>query len=129
MTHPQASPAPAGLLLSDDLIFTSRITGTARAQGLEVRQARSAEALVEVARQAPPHGVLIDLGFPGLALEDLLGQLAQACPAMPRVIAYGSHVDTASLKAARAAGCAVVLPRSKFVEDLAKELPNWLATS
>ena len=30
-----------GLLLSDDLIFTSRIIGTARALGLEVRQART----------------------------------------------------------------------------------------
>jgi DNA-binding NarL/FixJ family response regulator len=115
--------------LSDDLIFTSRITATARALGLQVRQARSPEALVELARQGPPRGVLIDLGFSGLALEDLMGRLAQACPTMPRVIAYGSHVDTASLKAARAAGCALVLPRSKFVEDLARELPNWLAGS
>jgi CheY-like chemotaxis protein len=128
MTQPSEKPAPAGLLLSDDLIFTSRITGTARALGLELRQARSPEALLELARQAPPPGVLIDLGYPGLALEDLIARLAQACPIMPRIIAYGSHVDIASLKAARAAGCDPVLPRSKFVEDLAKELPKWLAT-
>jgi CheY-like chemotaxis protein len=122
------NPAPAGLLLCDDLIFTSRITGIARSLGLEVRQARSPEVLLELARQASPRGVLIDLGYSGLALEDLMARLAQACPTMPRVIAYGSHVDTASLKAARAAGCDPVLPRSKFVEDLATELPNWLAS-
>jgi hypothetical protein len=44
---------------------------------------------------------------------------------MPRVVAYGSHVDTATLKAARASGCDPVLPRSKFVEDLPRELPRW----
>jgi CheY-like chemotaxis protein len=117
---------PAGLLLSDDLIFASRITGTARALGLEVKQARTPAALVELARQHPPGGVLIDLGHPGLALGDLLEDLRRACPVMPRVMAYGSHVDAASLRAARAAGCDPVLPRSKFVEDLLTELPKWL---
>jgi DNA-binding NarL/FixJ family response regulator len=113
--------------LSDDLIFVSRIAGTARALGLEVQQARSLDILIALARRQPPPGVLIDLGHPNLALEDLLRQLREACPSMPRVVAYGSHVDTASLKAARAAGCDIVLPRSKFVEDLASELPKWLA--
>jgi CheY-like chemotaxis protein len=126
MTPPAKQPPATGLLLCDDLIFTSRITGTARALGLEIRPARTPEALVELARLQPPSGVLIDLGHPGLVLEDLLNHLRQVCPVMPRVVAYGSHVDTASLKAARAAGCDPVLPRSKFVEDLAAELPKWL---
>jgi DNA-binding NarL/FixJ family response regulator len=128
MTPTPEKSAPTGLLLSDDLIFTSRITGTARALGLQLRQARSPEVLVELARQAPPLGVLIDLGYPGLALGDVLGRLAEVCPVMPRVIAYGAHVDTAALKAARAAGCDPVLPRSKLVEDLEQELPKWLAS-
>jgi DNA-binding NarL/FixJ family response regulator len=127
VTEQREHPAPAGLLLSDDLIFTSRIRGTARASGQEILQARSVEVLLELAGQQPPRAVLIDLGHPGLALEELLRRLREVCPMMPRVIAYGSHVDTASLKAARAAGCDVVLPRSKFVEDLEKELPKWLA--
>ncbi len=121
------APGPEGLLLCDDLIFTSRITGTARGLGLTVRSARSGEALVEMARQSPPHGVLIDLSNPGLVLPELLARLAEVCPTMPRVVAYGSHVDTATLKAAREAGCDPVLPRSKFVEDLPRALPGWLA--
>ena len=44
----------AGLLLSDDLIFTSRITGTARDLGLTIQAARTPEALLALARQAPP---------------------------------------------------------------------------
>ena len=50
-----------------------------------------------------------------------------ALPHRPRVVAYASHVDTASLKAACDAGCDVVLPRSKFVADLPTALPEWLA--
>ncbi len=116
-----------GLLLSDDLMFASRIAGTARALGLEVPQARTADALIELAGREPPNGVLIDLGFPNLDLPDLLRRLVETCPARPRVVAYGSHVDAAGLRAAREAGCDLVLPRSKFVEDLPKELPSWLA--
>ena len=117
---------PLGLLLSDDLIFASRITFTARDLGLVVRQARSPEALVALAREQTPGGVLIDLANPGLDLPDLLRRLAEVCAPMPRVMASGSHVKTETLRAARAAGCRPVLPRSKFVEDLPKELPIWL---
>jgi CheY-like chemotaxis protein len=127
---PDVPPAPlAGLLLSDDLIFTSRVTGTARALGLVMRPARSAEALVELARQHLPRCVLVDLANPGLKLGDLLRRLGEVCPTSPRVVAYGAHVDTATLRAARAAGCDPVLPRSKFVEDLHQALPGWLADS
>jgi CheY-like chemotaxis protein len=119
---------PLGLLLSDDLIFTSRITGTARAQGLTVRAARSVEELGALARQQAPTGVLVDLGNPGLDVPDLIARLKASCPVMPRVVAYGSHVDAAGLRAARAAGCDIVLPRSAFVEQLPIALAEWLST-
>jgi DNA-binding NarL/FixJ family response regulator len=115
-----------GLLLSDDLLFTSRITGTAQALGLTVKAARSTEAMVKLARQETPSGVIVDLANPGLSIPELLRQLRAVCVAMPRVIAYGSHVDAAELKAAREAGCDLVLPRSAFVEKLPAELSAWL---
>src|SRR5205814_10623040 len=64
-----------------------------------------------LAREHAPAGVLVDLGNPGLSVPDLLARLRAACPRMPRVVAYGSHVDAAGLRAARAAGCDVVLDR------------------
>lgn len=121
------TPAPVGLLLSDDLIFTSRITGTARSLGLVVRPARSAEALLHLARQETPRCVLVDLANPGLVLLELIRQLGEACRPLPRLVAYGSHVDTATLRGAREAGCEPVWPRSKFVEELASSLPGWFA--
>lgn len=125
----ESPPAAHGLLLCDDLIFTSRVTGTARALGLTVRAARSSDALLEQARQAQPRCVLVDLANPGLDLPGLIRALGQACGTPPRIVAYGSHVDTETLRAARAAGCDPVLPRSKFIEELPHALPRWLAGS
>ncbi len=116
-----------GLLLSDDLIFTSRITGVGRDHGLTVKPARTPDALLELAGREAPSCVLLDLGFPGLSVPDLLRRLGEVCPVMPLVVAYGSHVDAAGLRAARAAGCGVVLPRSAFVEQLLSKLPEWLS--
>ena len=116
-----------GLLLSDDLMFASRITGVGRDLGLTVTPARTVEALETRARQESPHCVIVDLAFPGLSLADLIGRLRAACPTMPRLVAYGSHVDAAGLRAAREAGCDVVLPRSAFVEQLPAQLPQWLS--
>src|SRR5947209_2644363 len=118
-------PASA-LLLSDDLIFTSRITGTARSLGLTVRQARSVDALEQMARELAPSCILVDLNLPGLDVPEMIRRLREAAPRMPRLVGYGSHVDAASLKAARAAGCDVVLPRSAFVEQLPEQLPAWM---
>jgi CheY-like chemotaxis protein len=117
---------PRGLLLCDDLIFTSKVTGTARALGLEVKAARDVPALLALARQEAPACVLLDLHNPGLDLPALLAELKSLCPVPPRLVGYGSHVEAATLHAARLAGCDPVLPRSRFVEDLPTALPGWL---
>jgi len=116
-----------GLLLSDDLMFTSRITGVARDLAVPVRPARTLDALVALATQDPPPCIIVDLAFPGLSVPDLIGRLCAACPTMPRLVAYGAHVDAAGLRAARQAGCDVVLPRSAFVEQLPAKLAEWLS--
>jgi CheY-like chemotaxis protein len=121
-----AAMIPAAILLSDDLIFTSRVTGTARDLGLPITPARSPAALLDLASRQPPSCVIVDLAHPDLDVPALIAGLGHL-PHRPRVVAYGSHVDTASLRAAREAGCDVVLPRSKFVEDLPTALPGWLA--
>jgi len=116
-----------GLMLTDDLIFFSRVAGAARAGGLVVRQARSAAALLELAKREPPGGVILDLQNDGLDLPVLLADLRGVCPGMPKAIAYGSHVEAEALRAARVAGCDEVLPRSRFVELLETHLADWLA--
>jgi DNA-binding NarL/FixJ family response regulator len=119
-----------GLMLSDDLVFVSRVSATARAAGLSVRQARTPEELVSLARREPPGGIILDLQNPDLKdLPALLAELRAACPMMPRVTAYGSHVEAELLRSAREAGCDTVLPRSKFVKDLDGTITSWLGAA
>jgi CheY-like chemotaxis protein len=112
-------------MICDDLIFTSRVTTTARAKGLTVAPVRSADEAVRRAREAPPSCVIVDL-HTAADVPGLLAGLREACPAMPRVVAYGSHVNKDLLQAARDAGCDVVLPRSRFAADLEQRLPEWV---
>jgi CheY-like chemotaxis protein len=130
MNHPEhKSQAPAdtgvGLLLSDDLLFRSRITGTAEVLGLIVHAARSADDLLRQAGQLRPACVLLDLHNPGLDVAAVVRQL-KGQQAAPYVVAYGSHVEAATLRRAREAGCDRVLPRSQFVEELPTALLDWL---
>lgn len=120
--------AARGLVLCDDLIFFSRISGAARAAGLAVRQAKSAGELLALTRQEAPGGVIVDLQNPGLDLPVMLAELRAACVVMPRLIAYGSHVEAEVLRAARRAGCDRVLPRSQFVEELDRDIAAWLTS-
>jgi ActR/RegA family two-component response regulator len=114
------------VLLSDDLIFNSRISAPARDDGATVRSARDVDAAIVAARQSSATCVIVDLALAGSRIGELLTSL-RALAVPPRIIAYGPHVDAAGLRAAAEAGCDIVLPRSKFSEALDKELPRWLA--
>lgn len=118
-----------GVMLCDDLIFFSRVLATARAAGLTVKQARTATAVLDLAKQAPPGGVIVDLHAEGLDVPALLAGLRAVCPTMPRTVAFGSHVEVETLRAARAAGVDRVMPRSQFVKELETGLREWLNPS
>ncbi|MFO0880505.1 MAG: hypothetical protein U0840_24430 [Gemmataceae bacterium] len=113
-----------GLHLCDDLIFTSRVTGTATALGLGVQSVRTLPTLLDRAAQLAPVCVILDLHFSGMDLPTLVEQLRQH--GVARIVGYGSHVEVETLRAARLAGCDPVWPRSKFVDELAQALPVWL---
>lgn len=125
----QVAPIPRGLMLTDDLIFFSRVSGSARAAGLAVRMVRTPADLIAAARTEPPSGVILDLHNTELDLPVLLVQLKETCPTMPRVTAYGAHVEAATLRAAREAGCDLVVARSKFVKEVEEKIAEWLGAS
>jgi DNA-binding response OmpR family regulator len=122
----QPTPQSIGLILCDDLMFSSRITATGKMCNLSFRTAKSAAELEQLSVKERPSCVILDLANPGLAIADMVRQLRPE-GAGPFIVAYGSHVDTAKLAAAREAGCDVVLTRSKFVEELPTGLPRWFA--
>jgi CheY-like chemotaxis protein len=113
------------IVLCDDMMFASRITGTAAGLGLTCKAVRSQEAAESEVSQQPAACLIIDLANPGLQIADLLARLRPEGTDTPFVVAFGSHVDSDTLNAARAAGCDVVVPRSKFVSELPSALARW----
>jgi ActR/RegA family two-component response regulator len=113
------------LLLCDDLIFTSRVAGTASAAGLTMRAMKSERELLDAAHRLAPRCVIVDLNITREITATV--NALKALPRVPQIVGYGSHVDVETLKKARDAGCAVVWPRSKFVEELPTALPEWCA--
>lgn len=123
---PDPSRGPAGLLLCRDLIFTSKVTGTARALGAQVVVAGNG-ALAEVMIGAwTPRVVFVDLAAGDLARPDAVAGLKALVPDVP-FIAFGSHVEADALVAAKAAGCELALPRSRFTTELPDLIRRYLA--
>ena len=81
--------------------------------GDAVRFVSSAAALVDASSDPAVRMVVVDLSRPGV-LHSLPALVATG----RRTIGFGSHVDSALLDAARAAGCDEVLPRSIFFRRL-----------
>ena len=60
-TPPDASASPTGILLSRDLIFTSKVTGTARELGQRVLVAGNPALALTMIGQWRPKVVFVDL--------------------------------------------------------------------
>lgn len=129
MSEPVPAPegsGPAGLLLSRDLIFTSKVTGTARMLGHQVLTAGNSALVLAMIEQWHPRAVFVDLAAGDLVKpEALLAYKAAAGPATA-FIAFGSHVDAEALAAAAAAGCDPVMPRSRFAAELPDLIRRFL---
>jgi CheY-like chemotaxis protein len=117
--------APVGLLISRDLLFTSKVTGTARDLNLPVKTVLDAAAALTLVAEGEIRAIFVDLAESRLDLPGLMSGLPADRP--PAVIAFGSHVATALLQAARDAGCTEVLPRSRFSAELPDLLQRYLA--
>ena len=125
-TPPDASESPPGILLSRDLIFTSKVTGTARMLGRRVLVAGDVALASAMIAQWQPRVVFVDLAAGDLVQSAALMAFQKlAAPATP-FVAFGSHVDTAALASARALGCDPVLPRSRFSAELPDLISRYL---
>jgi hypothetical protein len=113
------------LVLCDDLIFGSRISGEARAVGLETIIVK----LIEISSKQKFSGALIDLGIVGDGLQMVITELRSSQHPLLPCMGYGSHVDVELLRNARSEGYDPVLPRSKFVVELNAILLSYLNNS
>lgn len=105
-----------GLLLTRDLMFTSKVTGTAAALGFKFQTLGSVERLTSQVAEAQPRALFVDLGCPDFDPAAIIASLPAT--ARPVVLGFGSHVDVQRLDSARQAGFDLVLPRSKFSASL-----------
>jgi CheY-like chemotaxis protein len=111
------------LLISRDLFFTSKVTGTASALGIEVQVVGDAHAAASQVRAREYRCIFIDLADAGLDVGIFFADLKG--DSHPPVIAFGSHVATARLQTAREAGCDEVMPRSRFSASLPELLLRY----
>ena len=122
LTHSQ----PPILVLVADLLFATRIADVIRRQGGAPALAGTADEFRQGLERWPAL-ILLDLhAIPREAWESEVRR-AKALPQskLIPIYAFGSHVDTDTLKAARQAGCEHVWARSRFVE----ELPHVVASA
>lgn len=120
-------PEPMGLVVARDLMFTARVTGTADELGYRMRTAAdraSARALIE---RWHPRVIIVDLTAGEPAAPEALAEYRQQAGESTWLIAVGPHVDADRLAAAKAAGCQLALPRSKFSADLPGLLRGWFS--
>lgn len=118
-------PAPrVGLLISPDLFFTSKVTGTAQALGLRVDSVDDIATAKSRLEAGDIGCVLFDLAAPRVSVDELRDAMPDS--ARVPIIAFGSHVDVELLESARAAG-AEVMPRSHFSATLPDILKHHLA--
>ena len=98
-----------------DLIFATKIRGTAAALGVEIAVVRDRAAMLAQLDDAAI--VILDLNLDGGDAVELI-RLARTRSAPPKIVAYCAHVDTDLATAAERAGADEVMPRSKFVAAL-----------
>lgn len=103
--------------LVDDLFFIAKMQETARQVRAELRTVSTGAALVQAAAEASVKVIIVDLNARAGSME-ALEELKTSGNQKP-TIAFLSHVQTELAERARALGCAQVMPRSKFTENLA----------
>ncbi|QDT56120.1 hypothetical protein Pan44_41710 [Caulifigura coniformis] len=100
------------LVVCSDLFFSTQVAGMVRSAGFDaVLEMQSARAAGQLATGCWA-GVVVDVESAGLDLPALVASLGDEPRA--RVVAFGPHVHTAKLDAAREAGCDAILTRGQI---------------
>jgi CheY-like chemotaxis protein len=107
----------------DDLIFSIKVSTAARHLGVELFFERTAAGIVPRVREKQPALVIFDLNSQKLAPLEAVAALKKD-PALShiRTLGFVSHVDEATIAAARAAGIDQVMARSAFTARLGEIL-------
>ena len=110
---------PTALACMNDLMFLSKIMEATKALSVPLRYLKSAEKLIDAARESTDPIVLLDLDDPRLDAIALAGAVRSAEPAIEaRVYAFVSHVNEDRIQAAGKNLFDRVFSRGQFVRAL-----------
>jgi DNA-binding NarL/FixJ family response regulator len=105
-------------ILVDDMFFAAKINGAAAECGRSIERVKSREQL-EALIANPPALVIVDLNSDRIdPLEAIRFFKSRSELSSAPVVSFVSHVQTDLIRAAQAAGCDLVLPRSAFTQML-----------
>ena len=105
-------------ILVDDMFFTAKISSAAAEAGRQIERVKSREQLEGLVSK-PPSLLIIDLNSDRLdPLETIEFFKSRAELSAVPIVSFVSHVQTELIRAAQAAGCDYVLPRSAFTQKL-----------
>ena len=114
------------VLLSQDLMIGSHLSGTAKTLGLDMVTVSNQNRAVEIICDADCKLLFVDLRLPGLKIDHLVRDVTEICSEHVPIVACGPHVHEAKLAAAREAGCDAVVTRGQFDRDAGPILGNLL---
>ncbi len=107
------------LVVADDLLFRSKISTVAKATGVVVRAATTADAAIDRAREDRPSLVLLDLDSRRTEPFEVLRRFGEDADLKTlNTLGFVSHVHVDLVRQARALGIGNVMARSAFVAAL-----------
>ncbi len=112
------------LYCASDLIWATKIKGTADALGIACRPVRNLDMLEARLVDTPVRALIVDLESGDIGLDLIRRIKSDPDPAKTsiEIVAFGPHVAVDTLRAAKAAGANAVMARGAFNARLAETL-------
>ena len=108
----------------NDLIFSTKITGTAGALGIDAKAVANPDALGKLLDDGGVRLVMVDMALSTeIATRSL--QRAAAHHPKPETLAFYSHVQAELAESAKDAGATITMPRSQFTAALPELLKRY----
>ncbi|QGJ68979.1 Hypothetical protein PBC10988_6440 [Planctomycetales bacterium 10988] len=112
------------LVITADMMFGSQIRVTTKQLDVPVQLIATQKRLPSP-EEVDSQVILIDLEFPYPELLDWIAEVRRLNHSLEKMLAFGPHVHTEKLAAAKEAGCDEVWPRGKMVTSLRGLLESW----
>jgi DNA-binding response OmpR family regulator len=111
------------VLLSQDLMVVSQVSGAAAQRGATVRTVSNTSDAAKACSADEVELMIVDLGTPSVDVVRLVDEVKSFTSNKLRIVAFGPHVHVDKLDAAKAAGCDV-MSRGQFLMHVGSVLTD-----